>query len=277
MVEPVIAITPPHVTQINNVRRDCSDLLDGVASFAAFLSARDHSLQNILDHLVRVVFMPLEIDSIALFQENNQSEYSVTGSSGITRLANAELLPTYTFDDKFPVSEALRYGKIIWLSDSKAALALYPILKNFPLVVGVKTLITVPIFRFSTPVAVFSITSRKHEESNSENLAFLSAITTVFSMYYYRNVLSSPDESDDKEPKNKSITSDSSKLSLELTERQLVILRLISEERTNQGISQFLGYSESTIRQEVMRIFAKIGCAHRSEAAAIYRSYSANS
>lgn len=275
MAESVIAITPP-VIQIHNVRRDCSDLLDGLSGFATFLSSRDHSLQNILDHLVRVVFMPLEIDSIALFQENNQSEYSVTGSSGISRLAEAELAPTYTFEDKFPVSEALRYGKIIWLSESKTALALYPILKNFPLVIGEKTLITVPIFRFSTPVAVFSITSRKHEESTSENLAFLSAISTVFSMYYYRNVLSSPDESDDKDKKSQLTSSDSSKLPLELTERQLVILRLISEERTNQGISQFLGYSESTVRQEVMRIFAKIGCSHRSEAAAIYRSYSAN-
>ena len=63
----------------------------------------------------------------------------------------------------------------------------------------------------------------------------------------------------------------------ELTDRQLVILRLIGEDRTNLSISQFLGYSESTIRQEIMRIFARLGCKTRSEAAGIYRGYSSTS
>ena len=93
-------------------------------------------------------------------------------------------------------------------------------------------------------------------------------------MYFFRNVLSSPDEDDDIHVKNPAEKSKPGAGELTLTERQLVILRLISEERTNQSISHFLGYSESTIRQEIMRIFAKLGCNHRAEAAAIYKSYS---
>jgi DNA-binding CsgD family transcriptional regulator len=57
-----------------------------------------------------------------------------------------------------------------------------------------------------------------------------------------------------------------------LTERQEVILRLISEGRTNADIAQLLGYSESLIRQETIRIYAHLGCDGRQEAALIYRS-----
>lgn len=61
--------------------------------------------------------------------------------------------------------------------------------------------------------------------------------------------------------------------SSDLTSRQKVILGLVSEDRTNASIGESLGYSESTIRQEIMRIFAKLGCSTRKQAADIYRSW----
>ncbi len=57
----------------------------------------------------------------------------------------------------------------------------------------------------------------------------------------------------------------------ELTERQLVILRLISEGRTNGDIAELLGYSESLIRQETIKIYSLLSCNGRQEAAKIYR------
>ncbi len=55
-----------------------------------------------------------------------------------------------------------------------------------------------------------------------------------------------------------------------LTERQEVILKLISEGRTNGDIAQILGYSESLIRQETIKIYAVLKCNGRQEAAMIY-------
>jgi DNA-binding CsgD family transcriptional regulator len=57
-----------------------------------------------------------------------------------------------------------------------------------------------------------------------------------------------------------------------LTERQELILRMISEGRTNGDIADVLGYSESLIRQETIRIYAHLGCSGRSEATSIYRA-----
>ncbi len=57
-----------------------------------------------------------------------------------------------------------------------------------------------------------------------------------------------------------------------LTERQEVILKLISEGRTNGDIADILGYSESLIRQETIRIYAILKCNGRQEAGHIYLS-----
>ena len=62
-----------------------------------------------------------------------------------------------------------------------------------------------------------------------------------------------------------------SELGLELTPRQQLILQMISEGRTNIGIGEMLKYSESTIRQETIKIFSKLGCHGRDQASTIYK------
>ena len=53
---------------------------------------------------------------------------------------------------------------------------------------------------------------------------------------------------------------------LELSPRQQQILALIRQELTYSQIASRIGYSESTIKQEAMRIFKKIGVHGRSDA-----------
>lgn len=62
-----------------------------------------------------------------------------------------------------------------------------------------------------------------------------------------------------------------------LTERQEVILKLMAEGRTNGDIAEILGYSESLIRQETIRIYASLRCNGRQEATKIYLSKLASS
>ena len=51
-----------------------------------------------------------------------------------------------------------------------------------------------------------------------------------------------------------------------LTERQLTVLRLMAEGKTNSQIAQELILSESTIRQETVKIYRALGVHARSEA-----------
>jgi DNA-binding NarL/FixJ family response regulator len=46
---------------------------------------------------------------------------------------------------------------------------------------------------------------------------------------------------------------------------------MMSEGRTNIAIGEMLKYSESTIRQETIKIFSKLGCDGRDEATELYK------
>jgi DNA-binding CsgD family transcriptional regulator len=53
-----------------------------------------------------------------------------------------------------------------------------------------------------------------------------------------------------------------------LTERELTVLRLVAEGRTNQDIGQLLHTSRHTVANQVRAILMKTGCGNRTEAAA---------
>jgi DNA-binding NarL/FixJ family response regulator len=46
----------------------------------------------------------------------------------------------------------------------------------------------------------------------------------------------------------------------------------MADGKTNATISNTLGYSESTVRQETIKIFFKLGCKDREEAANYFNS-----
>ena len=53
-----------------------------------------------------------------------------------------------------------------------------------------------------------------------------------------------------------------------LSPRELQVLRLVAEGKTNQGIADTLFRSANTVANHVRSILAKVGCANRTEAAA---------
>jgi DNA-binding NarL/FixJ family response regulator len=59
---------------------------------------------------------------------------------------------------------------------------------------------------------------------------------------------------------------------LHVTERQKQILRLVEVGKSNTGIALALGYSVSTIKQELQRVMRAMGVSDRTEAAARARS-----
>lgn len=242
--------------------------LPHISEFSDFLASKDNTLQDTLDYLERVTLNIIGCNSIIFFEVNTDSEFFMAGKSGISRLAQEELSSIYSLREHYPVSDAINKGETIWLEPSEERLEEYPLLKNFPVLVDHHVFIASPIFRFSTPVSAFAIFSDTKMKANVEAEDFLTAICSIFSLYYYQTAVATLSE-----PKKltHSSTNISADVSSELTDRQKLILRLISEDRTNSNISEFLGYSESTIRQEIMKIFVKLGCSTRKECAEIYK------
>lgn len=234
-----------------------------------YLSARKHPIQEILDHLVRVVLIPLDVNSIVLGELNENSEIVARARSGISSQDKLSLGNICNLDQTYPSTDAFRLGKFVWINTLPDWGTEYPLLKKLPKDFHGKTYITFPLYISGTPVSTMAIFSRKVLVQNAEMQSFLAAVGGIFSLYFYRSDLEVPEEIES----DKGMTSNSRFAeSGTLTERQVVVLRLISQGKTNRNIADHLGYSESTVRQEIMKIFAILGCSHRSEAAEIYRN-----
>jgi DNA-binding CsgD family transcriptional regulator len=169
---------------------------------------------------------------------------------------------------KYPITDAMRTRKTTWINTLPDWGDEYPLLKPIEFPGKEKSFICMAIEKCGTPVAVVGIFAAPVIEVDGEIDAFLGTIANILSLYLY-------DEHDRSEKSDirsgNSAAMKKVKDDEKLTERQMLILKMISENRTNILISELLGYSESTIRQETIKIYAKLGCNGREEATRIYK------
>lgn len=251
-----------------------SDYLQHVTEFITFLNANEARLELILSHMVLVVLSPLNAEAILIRELNSQNQAVLVETWGISSEIRQEYPVAYSLNDRYPTTDTLRLRNTTWINTLPDWGDDYPLLKKLPYNTGAKTYICFPIERTGTPVAALGVFSRDAIQPDAEIEAFLKAVGSVFSMYMFRQ------DSKANEPlriRGKLTTSDVVSTNNALTERQHIILRLISEDRTNLGISGLLGFSESTVRQETIKIYAKLGCEGRKEASEIYRQLLTNS
>ncbi len=242
--------------------------LDIISRFIEVLSNNELTLDEILSHIVQVVLAPLNVEALLIRQLNDENQAILVATWGIS-LEDLEPYPVaYSLNDKYPTTDTLRYRRTTWVQTLPAWGPEYPLLKDLKYSSGAKSYICFPIEKAGTPVAAIGIFSRNIIHPNAEIEAFLKTVGSVFSMHLFRQDSQAHELLGISERHN---SSDVGFADSELTERQLIILRLISEDRTNLAISDLIGYSESTIRQETIKIYAKLECNGRKEAIKIYR------
>ena len=244
------------------------DYLDGVSEFISFLSVNNLALDEILRHLVLVVLAPLNAEAILMRQLNSENLAVLVGTWGIPLEMVQSPRDDFDLNEKYPSTDTLRYRRTTWINTLPDWGDDYPLLKETPFTTGAKSYICFPIEKAGTPVAALGVFSRDVIQPNTEMESFLIAVGSVFSMYMF-----SQDSKAHEllRSRGKLTPSDVGRAASELSERQHIILRLISEDQTNLAISELLAYSESTVRQETIKIYAKLECNGRSEATEIYR------
>ena len=219
--------------------------------------------------MVLVVLAPINAEAISIRQLNSGNQVVRIGTWGMPQDMVLPQHGVYNLNEKYPSTDTLLHRRTTWINTLPDFGDDYPLLKEFPYTTGAKSFICIPIEKADTPVAALGIFSRDEIAPDAEIESFLTAVGSVFSMYLFSQ--------DSKVHKVQGIGKthtppDVGSTASELTERQHVILRLISENLTNLAISEQLGYSESTIRQETIKIFAKLGCSGRHEAALIFKT-----
>lgn len=248
-----------------------------VSEFIAFLSVNGLSINEILSHIVLVALAPLNVEAITFDFLNDKNQVENLGRWGMPSEMIKDYVDIYNLNDRYPSTDTLRYRTTTYVNTLPDWGDDYPLLKDLPYTTGAKSFIAFPIEKAGTPVAALGVFSRDVIHPDAEIESFLKTIGSVFSMYSYRQDSRSQETlklRDNGAVANHSVWDDSSN---ELSERQQVILHLISQDRTNIAISRLLGYSESTIRQETVKIFAKLECDGRHEATQIYKDRVAKS
>lgn len=239
-----------------------------VSEFATFLGLREHTIDEILAHLIHRVFQDLEATSVFISALDNKNRVEMVGQHAM----DPEIWQVYpqgtSLFDKYPITDALRTRRTIWINTLPDWGSDYPLLAPYEFPIPDKTFICVPVEKCNTPVAVIGFFCRPVIQLDAELDSYIGAIANLLSLYLYRNIDSSESQ---RGISKKGSIGELGIRDQKLTERQLLILRMISENRTNILISELLGYSESTIRQETIKIYAKLGCNGREEAARIYK------
>lgn len=219
--------------------------------------ARAVSTTSSVDGLLRLVVLrtlsPLGCHAAGMFALDTTGVLRLVSSYGYP--SELPLRDIDNLDDRIPVTYALHTGSPVWLHDDDFA-------ERFPDLVAWgwpddrRTAAVFPLGDV-TPSALFWITSCQRIEPNTLPAHYFETVAALLGIaidpLHGRVDLAARPRSRVAIPG-------------QLSERQIAILRLIADGRTNKAIGARLGYSESTVRHETMRIFRTLGVASRSQA-----------
>jgi len=250
-----------------------------LAEVSTYVTDPSHKFSDVLQMLCIKALSPFQTDAL-LYTEIDQNGHAIPHTSfGIEITDKNGERPTFTISERTPFTDAIRENRIIWIDSLPTWPKQYTRMTNLQLPKNLKTIICCPIDVDGLPIGSLTAFSHAKLEFEEATAQYLEAISLILSNAIYNQSQSRRKSSRDREDSNRSetFTFDPSEYEKPLTERQNLILKLIAEGRTNAAIADVLGYSESLIRQETIKIYAKLGCSGRNEAAQIYnRMHSQN-
>jgi DNA-binding CsgD family transcriptional regulator len=172
-----------------------------------------------------------------------------------------------------PISEAIRKQKLIFVENLHQIPDKQPAVSSLKLPERFQSMVAFPIQVGARVMGSIMAVSTKKKISSPQLIEILEAIGTTIGSLLIPSTSNNGNHGNHVAGNSRSqITKMENGESGELTERQLLILQMISEGRTNADIADLLGYSESLVRQETIRIYSKLNCTGRAEAASFYRN-----
>ena len=241
-------------------RAPVSEIFDGFARIEGLASAL--ASKTPLDSIGRLlalrVLANFDVYGVALVAVDGMGRYRTLSTFGYDENEIHSLNST-GLDWKTPLAAAIRDGRSVWFDHGSSTMAQFPDLQNVPVHPSIKATICLPIGH-EAPIAGLLITLRQEMEWAPREVqeGFLSTLASLLSITVdSARVRSELVSRGSRPPAQKEGT---------LSDRQIAILRLIAEGKTNKAIGSRLGYSESTVRHETMRIFRLLGVASRSQA-----------
>ena len=241
--------------------------LQQIEEFSEFLGMSDHNLDDILKYLTVFTFAPLDCNGTFISAINLDGTAQLIGKFGMEKEIFNSYPKEISLSEKHPIADAVKNRRSIWINTLPDWGSSYESLNGDGTEIAAKTFICWPVERNHSPIGTMGIFCSEVADPSDEVNAFLKTITNIFVMFFYQ--LNDDVKEIQRETQIRS-TARSAFEGQKLTERQSQILHLMAEGKTNLAISEILGFSESTIRQESIKIYSKLRCAGRKEAALIF-------
>lgn len=236
-------------------------LMENVGELIAYIQREDPSLEEMCQFAVIRTFGFL--DAIAMFEAVLEPDGTIrpVGQFGFS----AEVMKSWTssnINEDIPTADALKTNNIVWIADKKAWETEYPHLAEYEMDYTTNTFVAWPVTVRGAHMSVLGLCLRGVEAPTPGLISFFETVGGIFAL---------------QQSKNSRVTTTSvedelvAKLNL-FTRRQRDVIRLVADGLTNTQIAGELGFSESTIRQETMRIYELLGATGRADAVRMYRS-----
>ncbi len=223
-----------------------------IQDFISFLKYPNLTEQDICHHLVTNSLKDYGIISSFLMHATSSQTLKVSGQFGvITNYDNN--WNEFSIDKKVPVTDAIKENKIVWVNTLPYWSEEYRDLQSLELDARSKTFIAVPFSSLKHSKVVLGLFS---DQELSPSPVFESLIQILSN-------LSGIKLDQDYEKRVDSLIENNK--TKDLTRRQKQIVNLLMQENSNNEIADFLGYSISTIKQEISKIYHELNVKNREE------------
>lgn len=249
--------------------------VDLIVQTSQFLTARP-SASRICQYLVLHMPWPVKARSAALARCTPDGELSLAGTFAVPQ----PLVDTYRrmplFDDS-PMAESITTEQPVIVTNHAEFEERYPqvnedwrIHREYE---RSSTLVAVPLRSYVGPVGSCGIFFDDAEDHVEELVSIMVTIGALLVVTMESGAVVSDLPSSNGRSGHPRLEDESAGLrEVNLSMRQMQILRMIAQGMPNRDIASALGYSESTIRMEATAIFRALGVTGRREAALAARS-----
>lgn len=228
--------------------------LKNAAELTSYLAGGDPSGEEIARHLVLKSFAELSPTALYIAELSDDGYVTPVAAFGFDRVALANW-GKFPLAMQIPITEAVRNDRCILIDSAEELLRRYPIVGEMEDVsYDWASVLALPMLPFGVAFAVLGNTPTWDEELEH----YLRLVGSVVALHLIRakNSKEIPEfhRGRTSKPNGK-----------DLSNRQKVILEMLSKGATNAEMALEIGYSESLIRQETIEIYRILGVSGRKE------------
>ena len=231
---------------------DWQKSISTIQKFIDFLKYPNLTEQDICQHLVTNILKDYGIISAFIMHSTSRGTIKVSGQFNVSKIHHTKWFEI-SLDRKLPVTDAINENKLVIVNTLPYNVEAYRDFSHYELDYSSRTFIAVPYSSLKFPKAVLGLFSdlELSPSSSFESLIpILSNLAGIKLDQDYEKRLDNQIEN--ARTKN-------------LTRRQKQIVALLMQNNSNNEIADFLGYSISTIKQEVSKIYHDLNVKNREE------------